>query len=38
MMTENNVYLCDNCEEVIDDNDECIEVRYGYICTRCAGH
>jgi len=38
MINQNNEYECDDCEEVIDDNDDCVEVKYGYICLKCAGH
>lgn len=38
MTNENNDYECDKCEEVIDHNEECVEVRYGFICLTCAGH
>ena len=31
-------YICDKCEEPIHENDEAFEVRYGFICKKCAGH
>jgi hypothetical protein len=30
--------ICDNCEKPIGHNDECVSVRYGFICLRCAGY
>lgn len=38
MMNEKNEYECDKCEDVIDVNDDCVEVSYGFICAKCAGH
>jgi hypothetical protein len=32
------MYACDKCEDLLSPNDEAFEVRYGFICTRCAGH
>jgi hypothetical protein len=37
-MNDDNIYECDKCEEPMDDNDESIEVKYGFICLKCAGH
>lgn len=34
----NGEYYCDKCEELLDNNEESIETRYGFICKKCAGH
>lgn len=36
--TTDKTYYCDDCEEALDDNEESVEVRYGFICKKCAGH
>jgi hypothetical protein len=31
-------YDCDKCDDPIDENEEMVEVSYGFICMKCAGH
>lgn len=34
----NDIYDCDKCEAPIGHNEESVEVSYGFICFKCAGH